>query len=294
MEKESIKALVKMLGPIAWLALAAGLQMLGALLFFRAPADLILIFTYALITFSVYLLNRFTDNEDGYNYPEQRMFFQQKSKLIILPIFLMAFTTFILAITGRLVIWHIIMITCGISYSVSLIPFMPNKSFRFVRFKDIFFVKNIVVSLLWGISPFALASSQKGAIIPTINELIVVIAAFCITSFINTTSCDVRDIAGDRQLGLLTLPTRLGEKFTVLFLLLIGFAGCLFVGINYYLGNVSRPAILLFVANMVWTGFVAAPIYMKKNKLPKIISEPLIDSQFVMNGISLIVLSRFL
>lgn len=278
-----------MLGPIAWLAFAAGLQMLGALLFFKAPVDWILISTYFFIAFGVYLLNRFTDKEDSYNYPEQKMFFQQKPLLIGIPIALMAFSFFLLAISSRLVIWHLVLIVFGILYSVSVIPFIQNKSLCFIRLKDILFVKNLAVSLLWGITPFALAASQKLSILPARSDLCIAMIAFCLTSLINTTSCDVRDIEGDRRAGIITLATRFGQKFPAIFLLSLGIIGCLVVEINYLIGNVGRAAMILFFANMVWTGIVAAPLYLKFLKLPKIFSEPLIDSQFVMNGISLII-----
>jgi 4-hydroxybenzoate polyprenyltransferase len=293
MESGSLKATINMLGPIAWLALAAGLQMLGALLFFRAPVDLILIFTGAAITFSVYLLNRFTDNEDSYNYPEQKMFFQQKPALIGIPILLIAISFFLLAISGRLVTWHVILIIFGILYSVSVIPFVRNKSLCFVRLKDILFVKNLAVSLLWGITPFALAASQKFSVMPAKFDLFVVATAFCLTSLINTASCDVRDVEGDRHAGVLTLATRFGQKFTAIFLLSLGAIGCCVVEINYLSGNVSRTAAILFFINIAWTGVVAAPLYLKYLKLPKSYSEPLIDSQFVMNGLSLIVLALY-
>ena len=65
------------------------------------------------------------------------------------------------------------------------------------------------------------------------------------------------------------------------------------VEINYLSGNVSRTAAILFFINIAWTGVVAAPLYLKYLKLPKSYSEPLIDSQFVMNGLSLIVLALY-
>ena len=116
METGSLKNTFKMIGPIAWLALAAGLQMIGALLFFKAPIDLILIFTGITITFGVYMLNKFTDDEDNYNCPDQKMFFQKKSLLIASPILLIVSSIFLLVITNRLVAWHIFLIVSGMMF----------------------------------------------------------------------------------------------------------------------------------------------------------------------------------
>ncbi len=291
MESGSLKATIRMLGPIAWLSLAAGLQMLGALLFFRAPVDCILISTYFFITFGIYLLNRFTDTEDSFNCPEQKIFFQQKSKLIIIPISVIAASVILLSATNRLVFWHILLIVLGILYSVSLIPVIHDRSIRFVRLKDVLLAKNMAVSLLWGITPFAIAASQKSPVVSTKGDLVIVVMAFCLTTLINTVSCDVRDTDGDRHAGVLTLATRFGEKATGSFLFALGSLISVMVIIDFLLGNVGMRAFILFMSTVVWTGVVAMPIYVKRIKLPKSLSEPLIDTQQIVCGISLIALS---
>jgi 4-hydroxybenzoate polyprenyltransferase len=293
METGSLKNTFKMMGPIALLALAAGLQMLGALLFFKAQVDLILIFTYVFITFSIYLLNKFTDDEDNYNCPEQKILFQRKPILITIPIFLIALSIILLSFTNRLMVWHIVLIICGIFYSVNLIPIIKNNSIAFIRLKDIFFIKNILVSFLWSITPFILAKGLNLLISPK-NDFIVVIIASFITAFINTTSSDIRDMVGDRLMGIVTFANFFGKKYTALLLFLISTIGCLYVGINYSAGNISTPATFFFFTIVLLAGIVAAPIYIGKFKLPKLISEPLNDSQAIFNGIALIVLSSYL
>jgi len=291
MDTGTLKATVKMLGPIAWLAFAAGLQMLGALLFFKAPVDWILISTGALITFGVYMLNRFTDEEDGYNYPEQKIFFQNKSVLIALPIALIAFSILLLSITGRLVPWHIVLIVFGILYSLSIIPFIRNKSLCFIRLKDILFVKNISVSLLWGITPFALAASQKNAVMPGKADLLIAVTAFCLTTFITAIAYDVPDAEGDKHVGISTFTTRFGKKITRNFLFLMGILGCLFVGTIYVIGKIEIPALTLFFANVFWTGIVTVPVFIEGKQPLKLFIKPLLDSQCVFCGISLIIFS---
>jgi 4-hydroxybenzoate polyprenyltransferase len=290
MDSGKAKAAIQMLGPVTWIAFAAGLQLCGAFLFFQAPIDLILVATGTIITFSVYLLNRFTDDEDCYNCPEQKILFQQKPILISIPITLLIMSFLLLSFTGGFVNWDRVLIICGIFYSVSFIPVFKNKSIRFIRLKDVFFLKNILVSLLWGITPFALAVSY-GHILPPKNDFVVVILAFFITALINSTSGDVRDIMGDRIAGIVTFANFIGKKYTALCLSSMGVLGCVLVGINNYEGHIGKPATILFFATVLWSGIVAAPIYINKLHLPKIFSEPLIDSQVVFNGIALIILS---
>jgi 4-hydroxybenzoate polyprenyltransferase len=292
MESESFKGTIRMLGPIAWLALAAALQMLGALLFFRLPIDLILIFSAAFITFGVYLLNRFTDDEDSFNYPDQKFYFQNKNHLKAIPILLIAFSIFILLVTARLVPWHVFLIIGGILYSINIIPAIQSSSLRFIRLKDVLLLKNLSVSVFWGMSSLIIASGQKGAVIPAEKtDLFIIAAAFCLTTLINTTTCDVRDIEGDRLAGVRTLATYLGEKAVGLILLSLGVSACLFVSIHSMNGRIGRGAALLFFSSVLWTCFVALPLYLKRLNLPKLISEPLIDTQQVFCGVALIVLS---
>jgi 4-hydroxybenzoate polyprenyltransferase len=294
METGSLKNTFKMIGPIAWLALAAGLQMIGALLFFKAPIDLILIFTGITITFGVYMLNKFTDDEDNYNCPDQKMFFQKKSLLIASPILLIVSSIFLLVITNRLVAWHIILIVSGILYSISVIPFVRNKSLCFIRLKNILFIKNIVVCLLWGITPFALAASQKYSVMPGKTDLLIAVIAFCLTTFITAIAYDVPDADGDRHVGVLTITTQFGEKFTAYFLLITGIIGCFCVGIFYLMGIIKLPVTILFYANILWTGIVTIPAFIKTTPILKSYIKPLLDSQCVFCGLSLIVFSYIL
>ena len=289
-----MKDTLQMLGPIVWLAIAAGLQMAGALLFFKSAVDPILITAYFFITFGVYLLNKFTDSEDGFNCPERRMFFQNHSKLILLPITMFSVSLLLLAATGRLYLSHIVLTVLGILYSVQLIPYRKSRSTRFTRLKDILFIKNISVALLWGITPFAIAANRAGfSNMSSPSDLAVIILSFCSTWLINTTSCDVRDIAGDRHVGVKTVATILGKRNTGLYLLGFGLMTSILVCAAGATGLAGRPACLLFIGTMAWTAIVVLPIYLNNFRIPGNLIEPLIDSQAVVCGAGLITLALF-
>ncbi len=286
-----LKSWFKIFAPIALLAFAAGLQMFGALLYFDSKPDAILIFSYVIISFSIYLLNRYTDDEDSINCPEQRMYFQRKKSLSAIPI-AMIFISFVLLVSfSLLTIWHIVLIVCGVVYSVAMVPWLKNNKLVFLRLKDVVILKNISVSLLWGITPFAIAASTETTIHPSTLDLVVVIFAFCLTTFINTTSCDVRDIEGDQIAGVRTIAAILGRNMTGLILIGISVAASVFVGIVSYLGYLHANTILLFFITTLWTLLVSIPIYLKSINVPKIITEPLIDTQQILCGVALIFIS---
>ncbi len=289
-----MKSILKMLGPVAWLATAAGLQMAGALLFFKTSPDPVLIVTSIFITFGVISLNKFTDSEDGFNYPERRIYFQTHSTLILLPISFLAVSLLLLASTDRLYFFHIVLIAAGILYSVNLIPHRKSHSIQFIRLKNIPFVKNISVSLLWSITPFTLAASRAGlSNIPSPSDLTVVLLAFFSSSLINTTSCDVRDIAGDRHAGITTVATRFGKRYTGIYLLCFGLMMSVSVCIAGASGQIGRPACTFFIGTMLWTTMMALPIYSHTLRVPKNLIEPLIDSEGIICGAGLIILSFF-
>jgi 4-hydroxybenzoate polyprenyltransferase len=291
MDSGNVKAAIRMLGPVGLIAFAQGLQVFGVFLLLKAPVDFILVSTMMILTFSIYFLNRFTDNEDSYNCPEQKTFFQRRTSLIIIPVVLMGLSFLILSLSGRLVEWHLVLVICGIFYSVSFIPVLKNQSIRLIRLKDIFFVKNVLVCLLWGITPFALAISRGHAVLPPHNDFIAIIIASCLSALINTTSSDIPDALGDKRSGVLTPANCFGRKGTAVFLGSLAALGCLIVGINFGLGNIGRMATYLFFAIVLCSGIFAAPLYVNSFKLPRSVSVPLNDTQAIFNGVSFIVVA---
>jgi 4-hydroxybenzoate polyprenyltransferase len=244
-----------------------------------------------LISFGIYLLNRFTDDEDCFNCPEQKLLFQKKASLIAIPIFLILVAFTLLATLSLLTKWHILLIICGIIYSVSIVPWLQNNRIIFVRLKEIVVLKNISVSLLWGITPFAIAASTGTHTQLPLLDLIVVIFAFCLTTLINTTSCDVRDIEGDQIAGVRTIAAMLGRNVTGIVLLSLSVAGSVFVAVISYFNYINTNTILLFFITTIWTLLVSIPVYLKSVRLPKVITEPLIDTQQILCGVVLIFIS---
>jgi len=289
MVKEKAQTTFAMIAPVAWIAFAAGLQILGAFIYFKTPFDLIILITGMILTFCIYFINRFTDDEDNFNCPEQKIFFQKKSSLIIIPIILLVITYVVLGLTNRLGFWHFVLLFAGILYSINIIPVLNKKSIRFIRLKDITFLKNIIVSILWGLTPFAFAISLKH-VLPHQSDVLVIIGAFCLTVLINSTSTDVRDIVGDRIAGITTFANYFGKKITLWTLLSLGAISCAFVAILFQLEKIGIPSFLFFLMSVTWSLFAVIPIYSSKFHFSKAISEPINDSLAVFNGIGLILI----
>jgi 4-hydroxybenzoate polyprenyltransferase len=167
-----------------------------------------IILVLSLVVFSVYNLNRKTDQaEDALNH-ERRFSFTSRFEL---PLFAAALGAYALAtgialVSGALLACGIVMIPliCGILYSV---PIFPQGS-KVRRLKEIPLVKNILVSLAWG-ATFALVPVALSGLPPDTNTLLVFIFIFFWT-FIASVLPDIRDMKGDAQVGVVTIPVLLG------------------------------------------------------------------------------------
>jgi 4-hydroxybenzoate polyprenyltransferase len=95
-------------------------------------------------------------------------------------------------------------------YGSKLIPGMP-------RLKDIPVVKNLVVAISWALVTTLLPAMQA----PRITGTIVAFVLYFMLAkvFINAALYDVRDVKGDREMGVKTMPVLLGSRRTTIILL---------------------------------------------------------------------------
>lgn len=115
------------------------------------------IITWWCIVFSVYGINRYTDNEDCFNDKAKRDFFAGRKRYLYFSIAILAASLFWLLATASLTLYHVVCIYAGIAYSVPLFPWVTKKiQLRWFRLKEIPFVKSFLVSSISGTSFFAL------------------------------------------------------------------------------------------------------------------------------------------
>ncbi|KAF1078404.1 UbiA family prenyltransferase [Methanogenium sp. MK-MG] len=164
-----------------------------------------------LVTFSVYNLNRKTDEcEDAINH-SRRYAFTKKYATVLMNLSLAAYAiAFLIAGMHGIVAAVItaIPLVNGILYSI---PFLPS-GFRYHRLKDIPFVKNFIVGLAWAV-PVALlpvVCTEYSAGRMTIATGLF----FFLLSFVNSTVFDIRDVKGDAESGVQTIPVILGIQRT--------------------------------------------------------------------------------
>ncbi len=160
-----------------------------------------------LIVFSVYNLNRKTDEaEDALNH-ERRFRFTKKFERHL---FIAALGAYLLALiiaashSPAAFCVVTIPLVSGILYSVPVLP----KWCGYRRLKEIPVMKNIVVSAAWALA-FSLVPVYLGTSAPGAGSLIVLLFIFCWT-FVGSVLPDIRDRVGDSATGVATIPVLVG------------------------------------------------------------------------------------
>lgn len=160
-----------------------------------------------LIVFSVYNLNRKTDEaEDALNH-ERRFRITKKFERHL---FIAAIGAYLIAL-GIAAFYGIfafcvvaIPLISGIFYSVPLLP----KWSGYRRLKEIPVMKNFVVSISWALA-FSLVPVYLGASVPGTASVVVFLFIFCWT-FVASVLPDIRDRTGDYASGVATIPVLVG------------------------------------------------------------------------------------
>jgi 4-hydroxybenzoate polyprenyltransferase and related prenyltransferases len=162
-----------------------------------------------MVVFSVYNLNRKTDEaEDAINHANRFSFTRKFEKpLIYAAILAYGSAVLITCVHSPFAsVVTMIPLVSGILYSLPILP----RACAHRRIKEIPVMKNIVVSLAWGISfsliPVLMSGEPAGP-----ASIIVFAFIFCWT-FIGSVLPDIRDRAGDAATGVKTIPVLIGVR----------------------------------------------------------------------------------
>ena len=248
----------------------AGFVLLGV------SPDLHACFAVFLTVFSVYSLNKLTDiKEDAINFPERLGFLAGRTRLILI-YSLVAYALSVLLVfleKPNAIPVIFIPLLANSLYGSRLIPGLP-------RLKDIPFMKNLVVALSWAsvcvLIPAAYSESLHA-------RVLLIIYFMTLKSLINTVLYDVRDVAGDRENGIRTVPCLLGPKKTLLILLAIN-------STLLPLLALTEGASRLLIGGMIVYGYVYILHFSKKQSPLSL--DLFVDGEWMLACILIMLLSR--
>lgn len=184
-------------------------------------------------SFLIYNFNRFTDlGEDQVNIPERHIFVQKYGRGLLIVSILFYLASLYLAFTANLYV-----------LAFTLLPVAGAVIYSYFRFKKFFLIKNLIVSLSWGISALLV-----GAYFQEFSLLLMAIYVFFSLQFlINVIIFDIKDIRGDSLYKIETLPDKVGVErtkkfcFFIIFLLILTCGFILTIDLK---GLVLVPALL--------------------------------------------------
>jgi 4-hydroxybenzoate polyprenyltransferase len=166
-----------------------------------------------LVTFCVYSLDKVVDmDKDLTNMPERRNFLYERRKLVLA----YSIAAYILAIL-------LILLDKPWGLPIVFLPFIANafygsKPFKSLpRLKEIPLVKNLVVAGTWALVTTLLPALHLAN--PFTAGVALVVYFMLIKTFVDNILYDVRDVAGDRENGIKTMASLLGERKTLVILL---------------------------------------------------------------------------
>ncbi len=234
-------------------------------------------FSVFLMTFSLYSLNKITDiKEDSINMPERVRFLKGRTNAIV---------TY--SIAAYLLCMLLILLDKPTSIAIVLIPLIANALYgsRLIpglpRLKDIPVMKNIVVAISWATVTTLLPSAH----IVGANLTIVLVLYFMLAkAFINTALYDLRDIIGDKEKGVRTIPVLIGPKKTSYILLAINTT---LLPLLMLMG----ASIRFFAAALVIFGYIYIIYFSNVRNL--LAMDLFVDGEWMLMSIGLLLLKEF-
>jgi 4-hydroxybenzoate polyprenyltransferase len=264
-------------------SLFMGLQGVGMVYFSSVvqgiPLGLPVIAIALLVPFSVYNMNRKTDEEeDSVNHPNRFRF----TKRFMKPLEYAAYSAYALAVLIALtfgmvaVLLTLVPLLAGILYSVPILP----RCVGYRRLKEIPVMKNLVVCSSWGAIPVLLPCVATGA--PVTLATLLTFVFFFSYVFIASAMPDMRDTEGDALSGVRTIPVLIGIEKTRTLLGLMNGATALVVFAVGVIAVFPSVTTGLLLGTLAYTqGCVSSFDRAGKNDL---ICDILLDGGFVIVG----------
>ena len=232
----------------------------------------------ALMTYSVYNLNRKTDEkEDAINHSERYAFTKKYERFLFASALLTYLIAFFLAgIHGAAVLAiTAIPLVSGIVYSMPVFP----RQFGFRRLKEIPIIKSLIVATAWAI-PAALLPAYVLSAAPGISTVIIGLFIFSL-AFVNTVVFDMRDVAGDIVSGVRTIPVLLGVARTKILLTLVNL---LFgtIAVLFGLAVLSFAEICILIVAIAYVQWYI--VYFQQIAVTGVLCDLIVDGQFIVFG----------
>jgi 4-hydroxybenzoate polyprenyltransferase len=243
--------------------------------------DIFLLVASFSVTFAVYNLDRLVkQKEDLINDPSRSRLFEARKIWGLVIAISVAAAVSLSASKGLGVLLTLLSPLLVLVGYVFGFPHMP-------RLKDIPGVKNLVLVLTWSLVPTIIPnlSVERLATDGILLSLLIFYFIFA-KAMINTILFDVRDIQGDEQAGIRTLPVVLGVKRTGRILFALNATLIIWIAVSYVYGFFS-PYLPLLCANIAY-GFWYIELLTRNLGQRRILTDLLVDGEWIPLGLLIV------
>jgi 4-hydroxybenzoate polyprenyltransferase len=250
----------------------------AALLAGRNPTLALVLMAY-LFSFGAYMTNRTTEFEqDAVANPKRTSYLAGRRRLLPAEVLISFAVGYAIAATVSLPFFVALLAPLGLTlaYSVGTRMFVPALEAK--NLKQKFLLKNITISFGWCLTP-ALVGLYFGQVG---NALIALAPLIFLRLMFNTILFDLRDIEGDRENGIATIPTRLGASATLRVVSVLDLLSAVYLVAVLALGLLpiwSATLLVLPVYSTVYRWYASRP-----NPNFNLICDVVADGEYLMWG----------
>jgi 4-hydroxybenzoate polyprenyltransferase len=238
---------------VAWLTLFVA----------NLPFDIELLFIPFAGGMFIYNLNRQTDTkEDRINVPERMKFGNKYGNYLLGGSFVMYLAALYIAFLHSLP-----------ALFIALLPGIIASFYSIKRLKKVYFFKNVLVGLSWGVTPL-LVGFYNGVFSA---EFLILSVFFAVTFFVNTVIFDIKDMIGDSNAKVNTIPIKMGIQKTRNVCYASNILALIFLAASMVLGFVPIRSIVL----LLFSAYVFYYVFRAEEKRDGFFYGVLVDGEFV-------------
>jgi len=265
-----------------YIALGAAGFAVMSLLFFGYDIVPLAVIVPFLLCFGMYTQNRKTDyEEDAINQPQRAWFYTKYGDAIYKISFIALFAAVVLSFLGNILagLLAVGIIATGVFYNAPLIPKSVSKKVGFRRLKEVLFVKNLFVAIIWAIDtvliPAAIVNMRFGQSI-----VFLAIGFVLLRILIGAIFFDLKDVKGDIKTGIKTLPTVLGVKNVIKILVVLNFLTLAFAPFFWQLNKLHYISTVIFAVS-----YDFLYLYLYRSVETKFLCNVMVDGEYIFLGL---------
>jgi 4-hydroxybenzoate polyprenyltransferase len=256
----------------------ASIAAASALVLGVAATPLLLVMAY-LFSYGAYMMNRSTEIEsDALSHPERTAHLGSRKRYLPAISGGCFALGYVFAFTVNLVFFAALLVPLAFSLVYSVGSKKLVKVIGVSKLKEKLFVKNLMISFAWSLIPVLV-----GLYYLRFEEILVLMGAFIfLRLMVNTLIFDVRDVAGDKEQGIRTVPVVYGASATYRVMSVIDFATVAYLGLAVALRLLPLVASVLAILPVYSLGY--AYFARRPNANLGFICDVLVDGEYLFWG----------